>query len=241
MRRGAITTATAAQVETPAPAAHIPPQQETKVISLLDRLKQQPKPNAPAPEQVDFSEEVETETGNDPAQAKQAAQQKASAQFEPGYQPGSAEREPEFTGSVMDPENMASAAIGLFDFFRTLGYPWVNERLMFDVQERASLKEAKRVFREAMMANLEPELNNYQKHLLEREKELFEANLKIPFTDSEKKQLAGALAKHIKNIDWMAKLEKYDWVIMLLTIEGVRFYNVQQTAAKARDSFQVAA
>ena len=128
---------------------------------------------------------------------------------------------------MFDSEGFARMLVDIANFGREWFYPSIYDKYFFKEWELADLDKCKRDMRESLKKNEEPKLSNYEKTLLEREKELIKLKLKIPLKEEERDQLAKKVARHIAEIDWMAKLEKYDWIMLLFAFEGMRFMELR--------------
>lgn len=128
---------------------------------------------------------------------------------------------------MFDSEGFARMLVDIANFGREWFYPSIYDKYFFKEWELADLDKCKRDMRESLKKNEEPKLSNYEKTLLEREKELLKLKLKIPLKEEERDQLAKKVARHIAEIDWMAKLEKYDWIMLLFAFEGMRFMELR--------------
>lgn len=132
-------------------------------------------------------------------------------------------------GDFMDnPEQFTEILLKFGDLIRTFFYPGIYSKIIFNSQEKIDCEIMLRNRASAMSKNEEYEMNNYELELWGKVQKLNEHKAKIPFTESEIKWLAKIVSKRIESVGIAVMMEKYDWVLALLYIEGKRFLPVSQ-------------
>jgi hypothetical protein len=209
------------QTEKTEPETPIANSDDGEVQDISSILKKRPKAITP------IEEEAQTETAT-PAEEKIHEEEKVdedAADFEKDdtkkENPGGEKTE------MFDSESFARTLVDIANFGREWFYPGVYDKYFFKEWELADLDKCKREMRDALKKNEEPKLSDYDKTLLAKEQELLKLKLKIPLKEEERAQLAKKVARHIAKIDWMAKLEKYDWIMLLVAFEGMRFMELK--------------
>lgn len=197
-----------------------------EVTDISEILKRRPttKP-APEPERTHATPDPQPERDGAPEAEEPKA--KASADFD-NEEP---KKENPIAG-LIDPAGMARTIVDIANMGREFFYPSVYDKYFFTPFELQDLDALKRKQRDKLKKNEALDTNDYEKMLLDKERELLKYKLKISLSESERKLLADKLARHLEKIDWMKRLEQYDWILVLLAIEGVRFMELKQGKKK---------
>jgi len=207
-----------------------------EVADISEILKKRPRvmvePEPPKPESAEAAPEEKKETSTGSEQTKKPAAAEKPDEDAAEFEPEEKKEKGADLGDMFDPEGMATLLIDIAGFAREWFYPKLYDKYFFTEWELRDLDGTKKKIREAAQKNEEPKLTDYDKLLLNKDKELLTLKLKIKFQDSEKEALAKKLARHIEKIDWMQKLEKYDWILLIFTFEGLRFMELKQTKSK---------
>lgn len=200
---------------------------ENSVVDLSDRLKSKQKPVEEAP--TEEEPEVEPVETKEESEQEEPTADNSSAEFdEKGFE--------EFKdvasgklGEFMDnPEQFTEILLKFGDLIRTFIYPSIYSKIIFNGQEKIDCEVMLKNRAKALMANEEYKFNNYEIELYAKVQKLNEHKSKIPFSETEIKWLAKILSKRLENVQMAVMLEKYDWVLALLFIEGKRFLPVGQ-------------
>lgn len=181
-------------------------------------------------------EDIERKLNEEKEKIKEEKQTAATIQISE-EEKEEAETEPEFeeeiktvekTAKMFDPEGFAETIVEVANIGRSWIYPSIYEKIVFNQFEQKDLFDIQRKVNKAQKEDKEPELSNYEISLLKKNEELVKAKMKIDFSGTEKKLLAKKLSRHIAEIDFIKRLEKYDWVLVLLAIEGMRFAELKK-------------
>jgi hypothetical protein len=204
----------------PEPIAATPADDE-QITDIGDLLTRRPKAAPePQPEPQDI---YHTHTN--------AAEEEKTRQTgieEPEFEPTTAEKQPEPSEPMFDPEGFAKTIVDIVNIARNSFYPGIYDKIVFNEFERRDLFEVHRKINIAKKQNGEPDLTEYEKELKAKHDELTKAKLKIDFKESERNLLAKKLARHLEKINWMKKLEQYDWILILIALEGFRFAELRK-------------
>jgi hypothetical protein len=147
------------------------------------------------------------------------------------------EEEPEFLDAeevkedvppMFDSQGFAKTIVGLANFGREWFYPGIYDKIVFNEFERADLRDIQRRQQAAKKKGEELTLMGWEADLIEKNEKLVKAKLKISFSEKEQSMIANKLARHLEKIDFMRKLEEYDWILILLTLEGLRFMDLKK-------------
>jgi len=206
---------------------------EDSVVDLSERLKSKQIESIVAADDVKSgSEIIEEKVAQDSEGGK-------SELGEEGADVDGAEFETDFDkfkdvasgklGEFMDnPEQFTEIVLKFGDLIRTFFYPSIYSRIIFNSQEKIDCEVMLRNRASALSKNEAYEFNNYELELWGKVQKLNDHKSKIPFTDTEVKWLAKILSKRLESVPLAVMLEKYDWVLALLYIEGKRFLPVGQ-------------
>lgn len=124
---------------------------------------------------------------------------------------------------LKDPKKFTSLCVTLLDMGRMMVYPWIYERILFESHERREIVPLLKKVAQAKRESRAPVLNPYEKELLARREEFAERKKGIPYTEKEVELLVSHLHEKLAQMPIAQLMEKYDWVLILLFVEGSRF------------------
>lgn len=189
---------------------------------------------------------AEDKANPEPDQQAPPAESEGAQAAEPG---GSAGPKPEFDEKkfeefskgaertietlLKDPKKFTNLCVTLFNMGRMFVYPWLYERILFESHERRDLQPLLKKVAQAKRDNAKLQLNPYEKELLARRDEFAERKKAIPYTEAEVQLLVSHLHEKLAQMPIAQMMEKYDWVLILLFLEGQRFAPVIGDKMKA--------
>lgn len=191
-------------------------------LDIAEILAERPKVIEDIQEEARNEEEVKEEEQTE----TKITEEKEEAESEPEFEEEI--KTVEKTAKMFDPEGFAETIVEVANIGRNWIYPSIYEKIVFNQFEQKDLFDIQRKVNKAQKEDKEPELSNYEISLLNKNNELIKAKMKIDFSSTEKKLLSKKLSRHIAEINFMKKLEKYDWVLVLLAIEGMRFAELKK-------------
>lgn len=195
------------------------------VTDIGDLLKRRPKEEYPEPHLF--------QTTVEPTQVKQNTRPEDIEPQQPQTEPAEFEETPikhetKISEPMFNPEGLAKSLVDIANIARNWLYPNIYDRIVFNDFERRDLFDVHRKVSQAKKQGNEPELTEYEKELKEKYDELVKAKQKIDFKESERALIAKNLARHLEKIDFMKRIEKYDWVLILFALEGLRFAELRK-------------
>lgn len=199
---------------------------DDSVVDLSDRLKSKQAPVEEIEKEDIPQDEVKTD---EPETETQSTESTDSAEFdEKGFEQFKEVASGKLGEFMDNPEQFTEILLKFGDLIRSFVYPSIYSKIIFNGQEKIDCEVMLRNRAKALMANEKYDFNNYELELWSKVEKLNEHKSKIPFSETEIKWLAKILSKRLESVSMAVVLEKYDWVLALLFIEGKRFLPVGQ-------------
>lgn len=202
------------------------------VVDLSDRLKSK-QPDLEilnkSVENLNVESKIEVETDTSIENNNDRVEESTeSAEFGNDFEAFKNVAETKLGEFMENPEQFTEILLKFGDLIRTFFYPGIYSKIIFTSQEKIDCEVMLRNRAASLTKNEDYEFNKYELELWGKLQKLNSHKEKIPFTESEIKWLAKILSKRLANVPMAVMLEKYDWLLALLFIEGKRFLPVGQ-------------